>query len=169
MGKKIRALFLGMTLLLVSMIFAGCSSGFVPAGREGVAPPAGTVGSSSSLSPSNGLVQSNEGGAVTIAVKWLGQRNGSLVFQVSMDTHSVDLDVYDLDNLALLRDDNGKEYRPVSWQAAAGGHHRSGTLAFSVPGLLEENAGKSIYMVIRDVAGVAERDFRWELRSLRSS
>ncbi|MBI4296610.1 MAG: hypothetical protein HY667_05795 [Chloroflexi bacterium] len=168
MSYRIR-IMLPVVIILLTGGLAGCSSGFVPAGKEGPPPPANPAGSSSSLSPSNGLVQSNEGGAVTIAVKWLGQRNGSLVFQVSMDTHSVDLDGYDLGKLSVLRDDAGQEYLPIFWQSAAGGHHRSGTLTFSVPGFLEQNAGKSIYMVIRDVAGVAERDFRWELRSLRSS
>jgi hypothetical protein len=66
---------------------------------------------------------------VTIAVTWQGAEAGP-VFNVALDTHSVDLDAVDLSKAAMLRTDPGVQVRPVGWDAPKGGHHRSGTLAF---------------------------------------
>lgn len=106
----------------------------------------------------------DEGGQVTVAVTW--RRPGAdLEFVVAMDTHSVDLDQYDLGQLASLRVDGGPEVRPLGWDAPRGGHHRSGTLTF--PSTLADGSPlitaetRVIELVIRDVAGVPERRFRW--------
>lgn len=163
MGIKIRIVSLFIIMTLVAGVTVGCSSGFIPKGKTEPLPPVVTPAGPSALAPTNGLVQSNEGGAVTIDVKWLGQNSGSLVFQVDMNTHSVDLDVYDLGKLATLRDDSGKEYKPSSWQSAAGGHHRGGTLAFTIADSVKQSTAKSIELVVRDVAGIKERNFKWEL------
>ena len=80
-------------------------------------------------------------------------------FEVSMNTHSVDLGV-DLIAVSTLTDDQGKEYRPVNWDGTGpGGHHRSGVLEF--PAL--EGTPKSVTLVIRDIARVPERIFQWDL------
>ena len=76
-----------------------------------------------------------------------------------MDTHSVDLDAVDLKKQAVLRDDKGGEYKAVDWNAAMGGHHRSGKLVFAHP----DKTSKTFELVIRDVAGVAERVLRWQV------
>lgn len=80
-----------------------------------------------------------------------------------MDTHSVNLDQYDLKQLAVLCDDTGNEYRPASWESAAGGHHRQGTLTFALPASVREGKAKYVEMVIREVAGIKERVLKWEL------
>jgi len=113
-----------------------------------------------------GITQTNEGGQVTIKASWQGPSAGP-VFAVAMDTHAVDLDSYDLKQLAVLRIDGGREVQPIGWDAPKGGHHRSGTLTFPatatdgsaliVPGT------RRLQLVIRDVAGVPERVFRWTL------
>jgi hypothetical protein len=100
---------------------------------------------------------------VAITVKWQGERSGVLMFEAAMDTHSVNLDQYDLGELAVLRDDGGAEYRPASWRSAPGGHHRSGTLTFPVPASLSEGKAKYVEMIIRDVADVKERVLKWTL------
>lgn len=146
--------------LVVGILISGCSSGFVSQGKEDTPAKLPPV---SSNGPTNGLVQSNEEGLVTIEVKWLGLNNGQLAFAVVMDTHSVDLDSYDLGKLAILRDDGGKEYRPTSWESAAGGHHRQGTLVFSPPDSLTQNNAEYFELIIPDIAKVEERVFRWEL------
>ncbi|MDP2953094.1 MAG: hypothetical protein Q8O76_07255, partial [Chloroflexota bacterium] len=92
-----------------------------------------------------------------------GEKNGNLVFEVGMNTHSVDLDRYDLAKLATLRDDSGKEYLPVSWRAEPGGHHRSGTLTFPIPDSVGQGKARYLDLVIRDVAGVKERVLKWQL------
>jgi len=53
----------------------------------------------------------------------------TLDFEVSMDTHSVDLSM-DLADLATLRTDNGLDLQPIEWDAPRGGHHVSGRLSF---------------------------------------
>jgi hypothetical protein len=118
---------------------------------------------SGSARPVNGLTQSDGSGAVAIEVEWLGEKNGLLTFQVSMNTHSVDLDAYDFGELAALRDDQGNQYHPNAWGSAPGGHHREGTLTFAVPAFLGQGQAKYVEMVIHDVAGIEERVFRWEL------
>ena len=80
-------------------------------------------------------------------------------FEVSMNTHSVDLSA-DLTVVSTLMDAQGKDYRPVSWEGdGPGGHHRSGVLEF--PAL--EGTAKSVTLVIRDIAKVPERVFQWDL------
>jgi hypothetical protein len=80
-------------------------------------------------------------------------------FLISMNTHSVDLS-QDLTAVATLKDDQGREYKPLTWQGSSpGGHHRSGTLAFPA---LAGNA-KSVTLIIRQIADVPERSFQWQL------
>ncbi|MBI2851346.1 MAG: hypothetical protein HYX80_09995 [Chloroflexi bacterium] len=149
-------------IFVAAVMSAGCSPGFVPPGKE-TSPPVAAPPASSVSGPTNGLKQTNDGGSVTIALTWQGEKGNSLVFNVAMDTHSVDLDQYDLGKLAILRDDNAKEYRPTSWQARPGGHHRTGTLTFPLPDSLSQGQTKSAEIVIRDVSGIQERVLRWEL------
>lgn len=151
MSKFVKSPVLTISIILmVAVIVVGCSS------------PPPTQGEPGSQ-PTNGLVQSNAEGSVTIDVEWTKAENGSLIFDVAMNTHSVDLDQYDLGELAVLRDDTGNEYHPVSWNAAAGGHHRSGTLAFPLPDSVSQGEAKYVEMVIRDVSGIEARVLKWEL------
>jgi hypothetical protein len=155
-GKKFsqfyRKLAVFLAIFMAGILIGGCSRGFVSQGND-----KDIYVMSSSASPTNGLVQSHDEGQVTVDVKWMGQDSGNLVFDVALNTHSVNLDAYDLGELAVLRDDTGKEYHPTFWDSAPGGHHRRGTLAFSPP----EKAGY-LELVIRGVAEVGERVFRWE-------
>ena len=110
--------------------------------------------------------QTNEGGQVTVAVTWQGATT-TPTFRVALDTHSVDLDAIDLAQGAALQTDQGIEVRPSGWDASRGGHHRSGTLTFpalstnGVP-VVGDNT-RSIELLLRDVAGVAECRFKWAL------
>ena len=80
-------------------------------------------------------------------------------FEVRMSTHSVNLS-QDMVTAAICRDDQGREYRPLSWQGSPpGGHHRSGVLEF--PAL--EGDPKGITLVIKNIANVPERNFEWKL------
>ncbi len=151
---------LAISIIMVAVLVAGCSSRFVPQREEGAYPPSSGP---SSNGPTNGLVQSNTGGSVTIDVEWIKEGDGLLIFDVSMNTHSVDLDQYDLGELAVLRDDTSNEYHPVSWDSAPGGHHRKGTLTFPLPDSLSQGEAKYVKIVIRDVADIEERVLKWEL------
>ncbi|MBM2827056.1 MAG: hypothetical protein HW403_1120, partial [Dehalococcoidia bacterium] len=123
-------------------------------------------GKSSGEAPQiRGSTQTNQGGQVTIKVSWGGPEAGP-VFQVAMDTHSVDLDGYDLAQLGSLRTGKGQEVRPIKWDAPRGEHHREGTLVF--PEITPDGnpligpAAGVFELIIRDVAGIPERVFRWQ-------
>ena len=104
---------------------------------------------------------------MTVAATW-DTANREPVFTVTLDTHSVDLDAIDLTTLATLTVDS-TELRPTAWDAALGGHHREGTLTFPTTTAdgraLIGPETKTIELVIRDVAGVPERTFRWTVAS----
>lgn len=125
-----------------------------------------TSGSSTTTTQPGTMMQTNEGGQITIKVTRQG-RNAGLVFAVEMDTHVVNLDGYDLRQLAVLRTDRGQEIQPTSWNAASGGHHRNGMLTFpatAASGMpLIRPDTRSITLVIRNVGDVSERMFTWTL------
>jgi hypothetical protein len=101
---------------------------------------------------------------VTVKVSWQGPNAGP-IFDVVLDTHAVDLDGYDLRQLAVLRLDGEREVQPIGWDAPKGGHHRQGTLSFPAAAAggspLLSPSTRTVELVIRDVAGVPERVFRW--------
>ena len=160
-SRIFRKLVVVIPFLVVTALIAGCSTGFVSEGKDEVSIASSPV--ASSHNPTNRLVQSNTEGSVTIDVEWMGEEKDSLVFDVSMNTHSVDLDQYDLRELAVLRDNEGNEYSTTSWDSAPGGHHRKGTLTFPIPDSLSQGKAKYVEIVIRDVAGIEGRVLKWEL------
>lgn len=95
-------------------------------------------------------------GGVTVKVTLL-EKTPALRFKIVLDTHSVDLDPYKFDEIAVLRS-QGKEL-PASIQTIEGsGHHRSAVLQF-------EHAGTGkVELVIKNVSGVKERSFTFSLR-----
>lgn len=109
--------------------------------------------------------QTSEAGSVTVEVTWGATGAGAPTFAVSLETHSVDLDGYDLRQLALLRTDQDIEAHPTGWEAPKGGHHRSGTLTFPAAAAdgrpLVGPATQRVELLIHDVAGVLERRFEW--------
>jgi len=113
----------------------------------------------------NELTRMDDQGAVVVSVTPLNldQPADSLNFDVSLETHSVDLSM-DLAVLSTLTTDNGKSVTPIIWDAPMGGHHVSGTLSF--PALSEGasilDGAKTITLTMKDVAA-PERIFIWEL------
>lgn len=104
------------------------------------------------------LSQQVAGGGVTVIATLLKEQADATAVKLVLDTHSVNLDGYKLDAIAALRDDAGKTYPVVAVeQASGGGHHRQAVLQF---GKVSAEA-KTIELVVRDVAGVEERIFRW--------
>lgn len=110
--------------------------------------------------PSGDLTRTNEGGAVTLAVKPLNLGSGAsnLDFEVDMNTHSVDLGV-DLKALSVLKTDAGVEIAPLAYQGGSG-HHVSARLSFPADKLA---GAKKLTLVIRNLAGIPERTFSWNL------
>lgn len=130
----------------------------------------GPVGPALAATLDTGLVrqaadtQTNVGGGVTVKVSRINAVD-AVAFTVVLDTHAVNLDAYDLVQLAVLRTPSGEEIAPLSWDAPAGGHHREGTLSFPSTATdgtsLIQSDGGHLILVIRDIAGVTERAFHW--------
>ena len=78
-------------------------------------------------------------------------------FDVGITTHSIELD-QDMTKIAVLVDDQGKEYKPISWEGPTGGHHREGVLIFNqitpIP--------KFVELKISTIGDVV-RSFVWQL------
>jgi hypothetical protein len=123
-------------------------------------------GSGAQSSGGSPTTQVSEAGQVKLTITWQGASAGP-VFTVAMDTHAVELDGYDLRELAVLRTDDEREARPIGWDAPRGGHHRSGTLTFPTRGEdgtpLIGPTTRTLQLVIRNLADVAERSFQWAL------
>jgi hypothetical protein len=100
------------------------------------------------------------GGGVVVTATLLTDRVGGTAIKVEMNTHAVSLDAYKFEEIVFLRDDSGKEY-PLEAvdKPSGGGHHREAVLRFAT--LAPEV--KMIELIVRDVAGVNERAFRWPI------
>lgn len=109
------------------------------------------------------MTQTSDGGQVTVVVDWGGPAAGA-VFDVKLDTHSVDLDALDLSN-AILRNDRGETLSAQPWAASKGGHHREGALTFGGDAGSFFAGAKWVELVLSGVGGLAERTLRWEVRA----
>lgn len=144
---KIRGLVAGLAIAIVASSCAG-------------APSAAPVLAAPALSASGALGErSHEDGAVKVVASWIEGSVPSL--RITLDTHSVDLDRFDLKQLARLRINGGDWTAPSSWDAPAGGHHRSGTLAFDEIDAQALASARVIELEVRDVA-VPSHLLRWD-------
>ena len=105
-----------------------------------------------------GETQTVAGGGVTVKVTYLAQTDHESRFSVALDTHSANLDVYDLKTLIILRDDTGILLQPTAIENKGSGHHREAILTFPRP----STRRTWLELVIKDIAGVKERLFRGE-------
>ena len=80
-------------------------------------------------------------------------------FNIVMDTHLVELD-QDMTKVAVFVDDQSKEYAPLNWEGPVGGHHREGVLVCNAV----EPMPKSVEIKIKDIGGIPERSFKWNLK-----
>ena len=101
--------------------------------------------------------QTNNEGPVT--VKITPKLFLEVAFEITLDTHSGELDA-DLTQVVILKDENGREYKPKRWEGdPPGGHHRKGTLVF---GAIEPTP-KMLRLIVRQVGGIVEREFLWTI------
>lgn len=120
----------------------------------------GTGMDQSSVAANQELARTQAGGGVTVTATYANPRRGEDPrFDVALNTHSVNLDGYDLKSLSVLRDDAGKEYKPLRVDNEGGGHHRRATLVFPKP----DPKAKHLELVIKEIAGVKARSFGWDL------
>lgn len=137
--------------LLVVVLVSACSTAG-PATSGPANSPGGSLGSTT---------RTSEGGQVTVVVDWAGPAPEA-VFDVKLDTHSVDLDSLDLAT-AVLRNDRGEALPAQPWTAPKGGHHRGGALTFPGAAAPFFAGAKWIELVLPGVGDIPERTLRWEL------
>lgn len=139
-----------LAVAALAAAMAGC------AGLEQGAPTEGTA----SPAPTD-LARSAEEGGVTATARWVGAP-AEATFEITLDTHSVDLDPLDLAD-SRLSNDRGQTLSARPWAAANGGHHRTGRLTFDGEGAAFFAGARWFELLLRDVGGVAERSLRWEI------
>ncbi len=104
--------------------------------------------------------QTNDENSVTVEVTPLNITDTGMDVKLAFNTHSVPLD-FDPTQIIVLRDANGTDIHPVSWDGSGpGGHHRKGTLHFE----LDSHPRQFIELVVHDVADIPARTFRWDLQ-----
>ncbi len=124
-----------------------------------------TVLSASNADAQEGLTKRDRRGPVTVEVNLIAPAATGEPFRakVVLDTHSVALDGIKFEEAVALRAPDGIDIAPMAVeQATGGGHHREAVLVFpAVAG-----AGP-IRILVRNVGGVAERSFSWDLPAAR--
>ncbi len=164
--------FLSLLAISLVLLLSACASSAVadpiPSTGNPTAPssPVFATLTPENKSPSPDLSRTDSQGAVTVKVTPLDLNpdGETLVFEVSMNTHSVNLGM-DLAKLATLTTDTGKTIQAVKWDGpAGGGYHVSGKLTF--PNIVEEKplllGAKQVTLTIKDV-DAASRTFTWPI------
>ncbi|MEX2161170.1 MAG: hypothetical protein WD751_04570 [Anaerolineales bacterium] len=109
--------------------------------------------------------RTDEQGEVSVTITPLAFAAGDaeLGFEISLDTHSVELNI-DLTALATLTTDTGFVLAPNGWEGPQGGHHMSGILTFPLPINISDlwEGATQITLMIRSIDGF-DRSFVWNL------
>ena len=93
-------------------------------------------------------------GEVTVDLTPKEFNGGKFYVNIGVNTHSVDLNGFDLKELVKL-DVNGEVIKPIS-APELNGHHNSGTLVFEV-----EDKPKNFVIKIKGLPDTNERIFEW--------
>jgi hypothetical protein len=98
-------------------------------------------------------------GPVTVTVTLLESSPSGIKAKVALDTHSGSLDGIVLQQAMSLRGMSGADVAPAAVeQVTGGGHHRQAVVVFPpAPG------AKEVRLVVKNVGGIAERIFGWNL------
>lgn len=101
--------------------------------------------------------------SVSVTLSAAPEVGALLKAKVVLDTHSVALDGIKFEEAVALRLPDGTDIAPAAVEQATGsGHHREAVLVFAPlarPG--------DVHIVVKNVGGVAERSFSWELPPTR--
>ncbi len=117
------------------------------------------------VEPVPDLTQSAEAASVTVEVTPLTLQDvqaATLDFEITLSTHAVEL-AYDLTQIVVLRDDQGNEYRPASWEGPTGGHHVAGVLRFADRATILQSGVTKVELDLQGIADVPSRLFRWDV------
>lgn len=146
-------------ILPLAMLISACSA----AGSTASAPASSPGESASATSATSESTRTSEGGQVTAVVDWAGPDDGA-EFDVTLDTHSVDLDALDLSD-AVLRNDRSESLPAQPWAAPKGGHHREGVLTFEGDAAPFFDGAKWVELILSGIGDLPERTLRWEIGS----
>ena len=113
-------------------------------------------------SETKGLSRSDSQGPVMVTAAYIPPEKATdeIRFKVKLDTHSVDLDQYRLEDLAFIRFDGGEGKKSLGITRQGNKHHITNILRFAGP--VSKGAGE-MTLIIRNVGGVAERTLKWKL------
>lgn len=134
----IRAALPALLVLMVGL--AGCQG----TGDDGKAQPA-------PVAVGKTVTDSGQGGA-TVKATLEGYDDGRARFNLTLDTHSVDLTAYDPTQHTALEDAAGSQHSPAAGSRVTteGNHHKEAIVYFETP-------GGSMTLVVKDLSGVPER------------
>lgn len=159
MTRHARTAILGLAALAA---IGACSGSQPPPATPPASAPASTT-PSTTPEPAGSTTQTSEGGQVTVVATWPGPDAGA-DFDVTLDTHSVDLDALDLAD-AILRNDRGETLKARPWAAPKGGHHREGALTFDGDSTPFLDGSEWVELVLTGIGDLPERTLRWEVGS----
>jgi hypothetical protein len=166
-----------VALLILTLILTACSAAENPLPSSPEPAPASTALPTPTDDPSilptlfpnmagnSDLQRTDQQGMVVVVVTPtnLGTPADNLEFEVSMNTHSVDLSM-DLATQATLTTDAGLTVSASTWDAPRGGHHVSGKLIFPATqnGTSILQSATKLTLTITNV-DVPTRVFEWAL------
>lgn len=161
--------FVFVLLFVAGLVLSGCSRS--PVAIRGVELVRGGELSKQAEAqpPSQNLSRVDRQGAVEMAVTPMdigGGSDGMIRFEVTMNTHTVDLSM-DLAQLSTLATDLGMRLDAESWTGGSG-HHVSGQLDFPMyapDGTPLIGDAQKIILTIRDV-DAPERVFVWQVSEI---
>ncbi len=120
-----------------------------------------TSASVGNVSAQDALTKRDQQGPVTVAVTLTAPPvpGSPLKVRVVLDTHSVALDGVAFERAVALRKSDGSEEAPAAVEELSGsGHHRQAVVVFPAIAVATE-----VRIVVRDVGGIPERVFSWEV------
>ncbi len=108
------------------------------------------------------LERVNKEGAVKVSAIYLKPEKlpgKGIAFNLSFNTHSVDLDVYDIKKVTFIQIDKKDPQPAISWVPSGSGHHLGGVISFAqeVP-----SGNHELLLIIKEIDGVQERIFKWQ-------
>lgn len=149
-------------ILISLLVVALTGTGFLIMPRE--SPP---VVKSSPLVPSEDIdtkkwqkkTDKQENITVEVTPLNLFPKSKEWKFKIVLDTHVVALD-HEMTKVAVLVDDQGKEYLPTVWTGdGVGGHHREGVLSFNAIA----STSNTIELRINEIGPSTVRVFEWQI------
>lgn len=104
---------------------------------------------------SQGETRSDNGDGNVTVVATAKESGNELIFNLQLDTHSVNFDDFDPARQIVLASQDGSAQAPKAVSSSGSGHHREFTLSFA-------KTERPFRLVITDLAGVSARELVWE-------